>query len=415
MSRVLSELLAAEEPMFKMAIKQLEHASGNTSVDVRLTAEIVGKVHMKTRALGLDPNDTTGAELYNALLNLARKHDEFLATRIGSDDSGDVKVLLPRIKETVEAMNVPKKAWLLKHSVAKRLLIATPPRNVMKQLGYRSLESMIKREPVGEIFGAMRFIETNEWLDKFVSKYAKLKPADFEMRNIEIIHFDPEKWGSSAVEFVHDKKHNIAHLKEVGVIMMLPMPAKNMPGITLTVLPLLLHYINEIRLYSSFFKSQQVGASFGEVLVETLVHDPGKHVSIGGHHVHWRVIHQHFGKNRGKHPEVFEPHIEPEDLVWKKAEEALYKLEPALHFWFDTDFVGVMFEDQTVSFNLMDLAVSYVNKLPYGNHSVKHMRDSLWNEVYLRYIGEEAIENQIIKQLHNKVAEPDMFALKGIL
>ena len=411
MSRLLSELLAAEEPLFSMAIKQLEHASGNASVDVRLTAEIVGKVHIKMRSLGLDPRDTTGAELYRALYNLIKQHDHFLAKRIGGEDPEDVQKMLFRIRETVEALDVPKKAWLLKHSVAKRLIKATPPKKVMKQLGYRSIDSMIKREPMGEIYGAMRFVESQEWLDKFVAKYKVLKPTDFETRDIEIITFTSEKWGNTAAEFVRAKKHNITHLKELGVIMMLPMPLQRMSGITITALPLLLHYINEIRLYSSFFKSQQVRSNFSQILVDTLVADPGKHAAVAGQHIHWRVIHRHFGSSERDHPDIFEPHVEPEDLLWRKTEETLYRLEPALHFWYDIEYVGVVFDGRPISFNLMDMAVSYVNDLAYGSQSVHHLRDSIWNEIYLRYVGEKAIENQVLKQLNTETLEPDMVAL----
>lgn len=54
MSRLISELLGATEPMFSIAVKQLEQVSGKPGVDVRLTAEIIGLVQLKTRELGLD-------------------------------------------------------------------------------------------------------------------------------------------------------------------------------------------------------------------------------------------------------------------------------------------------------------------------------------------------------------------------
>lgn len=417
MSRVLSELLNAEEPLFSLAIKQLEQASGNPSVDVRLTAEIVGKVHMKMRALGLDPKDTTGGELYRALFNLVQMHDRFLAERIGCLDAEDVEAVLVRLKDVLDALDVPKKAWVLKHSVAKRLLKATPPKKVMKQLGYRSVDSMIKREPVGELFGAIRLVESQEWQDSFVRKYKNLHPTDFETREIEVVYLDPTKWGDLPTEYVLHKRHNITHLKETGTIVMMPMPEKRMPGITITVLPLLLHYVNEIRLYSSYFKSQQVKPDFAQIIIHTLIRDPGKHAAVGGQHVHWRVIHRHFGTPNYDHPEIFEPHVEPDDLLWRRAEETLYRLEPALHFWYDMEYVGVVFDGRQVSFNLMDMAVSYVNRLAYGKQSVHHLRDSLWNEIYMRYMGEKVIERQVLKQLDNETIEPDVLAigLKGEL
>ena len=68
-----------------------------------------------------------------------------------------------------------------------------------------------------------------------------------------------------AEEFVRKKRHNITHLKELGVILMLPTSLEKLPGITITAMPLLFHYINEIRLYSAFFKLQQVKPNFGKM------------------------------------------------------------------------------------------------------------------------------------------------------
>jgi hypothetical protein len=415
MSRLLSELLAAEEPLFSMAIKQLESAAGNTSVDVRLTAEIVGKVHMKVRSLGLDPRDTTGPELYRALFNLTAQHDLFIARRIGIDDPYDVQAVLSRIAETAAALDVPKTAWVLKTSVAKRLLRQTPPKNVMKQLGYRSVDSMIKRESIGELFSAMRFLENKSWLDKFILKYKDLRPSDFETKHIQVIHMHTEKWGKSALGYVQESRHNVTHLKELGIVAILPLPILRMRGLSIITLPLVLHYINEIRVYTSFFKSQQVRANFGKILVETLVDDNGHHAQVAGQHIHWRVIHRHFGGD-SKAAEIFEPHIEPDDLIWRKTEETLFRLEPALHFWYDVEYVGVLFDNKAVSFNLMDMAVSYANNMSYGEHSVHHLRESIWNEIYLRYVKEQAIEKNVLSQLQQNT-ELNIIALglKGSL
>lgn len=415
MSRLLSELLAAEEPLFGMAIKQMEQVSGDTSVDVRLTAEIVGKVHMKMRSLGLDPSDTSGPELYHALFNLVRQHDDFIAKRIGISDNQDVKEVISRVSELVLALDIPTTAWVLKPSVAKRLLKKTPPKRVMKRLGYRSIDSMIKRESVHELFAAMRFIESKKWLDDFIAGYEKLTPSDFETRQIQIVQMSTDKWGDSAMHFVQQNRHNITHLKEVGAVAILPLPIERISGITLITLTLLLHYINEIRVYSSFFKSQQMKADFARTIVSTLVHDPGKHAKVGNQQIHWRVVHRHFGSVHTTTPDIFQPHIETEDLLWRKTEEVLYRLEPALHFWYDIEYAGVLFGDRPVSFNLMDMVVSYVNNAAYGNQSVQHMRDSIWNEIYLRYVREQAVEKQVLKQLQQTNDEIDMvaFGVKG--
>lgn len=414
MSKYMSDLLRADEPMFTMALKQLEQATGDQSVDVRLTAEITGKAHLKMRELGLDPKDTTGIELYHALLALVKKHDEFLAKKIGVDDPSDVQKLMPKIKKIIGQTDVPKKVWVLKASVAKRLLKAMPPKRVMKHLGYKSVDSMIKREPIAELYGSLRFAEEPAWLNAFLQKYKKLQPSDFETRDIEIVLMDSHKWGSLTKDFVHKKRHNLTHLKELGVILMLPMPIKKMHGITITVLPLLLHYLNEIRLYSSFFKLQQVKPNFGDIVVDTLIADPDEHAVMAGQKIHWRVIQRYFGKLESEyHPEMFEPHVQPEDLHWRKAEEVLFRVEPALHFWYDMDYVALLYDGRPLTFNLMDLAISYVNDLPYENRAVYHFRESLWNEIFIRYLGQQTLENQVLKQLDNEMIAPEALLVQS--
>jgi hypothetical protein len=412
MSRIISELLAATEPMFSIAIRQLEQASGKPGVDVRLTAEIIGQVQQKTIDLKLDPKDTTGKELYSALLNRFRKDDEHLAALIGGKNAYDVQDLMPKMKSAIEAVKTPKKCWVLKKSVAKEFLRNTPPPNIMKKLGYRSIDSMLKNENIFEIYGALRFAEGPEWLNTFDEHYTTIKPSDFEERDIEIIAMPADRWADMAESFVHKKRHNITHLKELGVILMLPVKLENMPGVTMTVMPLLLHYINEIRLYSAFFKLQQVKPDFAEIIINTLIADPDDAAVMAGQKIHWRVIQRYFGKLENEyHPEIFEPHVQPEDLHWRRAENILYELDPKLGWWRDLDYVGVMHAGRPVVFNLMDVALSYSNNTPYSNRAIFHFRESLWNELFMRYMGEKTLEQQVLQQLNNSMIDPGIIPI----
>src|SRR5690606_6473665 len=145
-----------------------------------------------------------------------------------------------------------------------------------------------------------------------------------------------------------------------------PMRAEKMRGLPLKTLPLLFHYINEIRLYSAFFKLKSTHPHFGAEVVDTLIADPAKTAVMAGHHVHWRVIQRYFGKLDGeKHPEAFEPHVQPEDLHWRKAEEVLYELDPHMQFWRDLDYVALNDKKHPVALNLMDVAFGYSNEVPY--------------------------------------------------
>lgn len=400
MCKALAEFLGVENPLFLVGVHQLEAASGNPGNDVRLYAEIIRKSHQKIRELGLDPKDTTVEELYHALQELVKKHDGFLARRLGAKDPMDVEDVLERIVIFVNKLKIPKSVWALKPASAKRMIKLTPPKKVMRQLGYRSIDSMLRREPIGELYVAMRFVESQEWLQSFTRKYKHLSPSDFETRDIDFILLDPTKWGVTAETYAKKQRHNITHMKEMGVIALLPLPMERRRGITIAVLPLLLHYLNEVRMYSTFFRTQQVRPDFGETIVKTLIYDPRGHVKVAGYDVHWRTIQRYFGSHRGhKLPDFFEPHVQAEDLFWRKAEEILYRIEPALHFWKDMDYVAVKEGETIVSFCLTDGAVNYLNQLPFGMHVVHQFRASLWSELFIRYIGQPAIEYQIMQQL----------------
>lgn len=412
MSRHLSALLGTPATLFTSDLKRLEKASGETSADVRLHAEIVAQAQLKIRELGLDPADTTPKELYHALIGLIGRHDEFLAGRIGSDDPADVAALLPKIRQTALQLTQPKTAWVLKPAVAKRLLKAQPPKALQKSLGYKSLDSMLKREPVAELFAGLEMVQSAAWLKKFRAAYAELTHMDFETRPIEIRQLEGTKWQAAAKQYVARRRHILLTVRELGTVVVLPVPLKRLPGLTITLLPQLLYHLNEIRLYSSFYKSHQMQPGLGATIAASLAADEGNHVRLAGHKVHWRVVQRHFGQS-GRYPEALEPHVQPEDISWRKTEELLFKLEPALHFWHALDFVAVRTSGEPVSLNLMDNALNYLNKLPYGRRTYQHFRDGLWNELYARYMALPVLESHVIQQLDRDETHPLVLAMRG--
>ena len=409
MAKILRDLLDAEEPIFSLSLQQLERASGHGGVDARLIGEIAEKFHDRVVKLGLDKQDTTDKELYSALLARIADDNVRVTKLIGGSDPDDVRAMVPLIVEAVENMKINRSCWVLKRSVAKRLLKTMPPKKLMKHLGYRSVDSMLKHENIDEIYTALRFSEGGEWLNEYNELFKAVKPSDFETRDISIVIMDHDKYVDLAEHFVEKKLHNITHTKEMGVIVVVPMRAERMKGITLKSLPLIFHYLNEIRLYSAFFKLKQVEKNFGETVVETLIADPGNAVQMAGQYVHWRVIQRYFGKMKDEsHPEAFQPHVHPEDLHWRHAEEMLVKLDPEMKFWHDMDYVGKMCaDDQPITYNLMDVSLAYSNSEPYENRYVYHFRESLWNEIFMRYMGQKNLEDSILKQLDNDMIAPE--------
>lgn len=412
---ILADLLNAKEPLLNLALRQLEDYTHRPGVDAALIGEMVQKANTRARQLGLH-GDYTGRELYQALINRVEEDNARLAKKIGGKNPDDLYEMIPLIKEAVAGIDMPRNAWVIKEEVAREMLRKMPPPNIMKLLGRRKVEALLKQEDLYEVYGALRFAEDGDWLNEFIELYKDLTPGDFETRQIKVVSYDAKKWGDIAEHFIEKKLHNITHLKELGVIMTMPVTKDSSmsgKGITLKVMPLLLHYYNEIRLYSAFFKMIKGKANFGELVVDTLIADTPNTSLIDGEEVNWRVIQRYYGKLPDEsHPEMFEPHVHPEDLHWRKAEDIIYEYDPEMKFWQDMDYVGVIKDGDIVTLNLMDVALSYANGLEYQDRYIYHFRESLWNEIFIRYMGRANLEDRILMRLDNEMIRPKEIKLK---
>ena len=204
MTRVLSELLGAKEPEFRLGIRQLERAGGSPSADIRLSAELQQAVQAALRDLGLDPGDTTGPELYSALMARAKQDNGVIRELLGAGaDDADLTLKIQRL---LSKLDVPKKSFALKSSVAKRLLKKNPPKKAMKQLGYRSIDSMLKHESVAQLYGAAAITENATWHRQLLSSYKQLGATDFESRDITIVAPLNKRWEKLALDYVGEVK-----------------------------------------------------------------------------------------------------------------------------------------------------------------------------------------------------------------
>lgn len=68
MTHYLQSVLDIDSSLLTSGLDKLEKSTGNSGVDTRLIADILGKAHNVMRSLGLDTADTTGHELYHSLI-----------------------------------------------------------------------------------------------------------------------------------------------------------------------------------------------------------------------------------------------------------------------------------------------------------------------------------------------------------
>ena len=416
MTKFLRDLLDAEEPVFTEAIRQLEQTTGRAGADTKLIGDITAKAHESMRSLGLNPAASTGEEVYQALLGRVETDMQRLTRIIGATDSEDVHHLVPYMIDAANGVRFNRKVFVLKHDKAKDLLRQMPPKQLLAKLGYEDVEAMFAGEDFDEIYTALRFSEGPEWLTDYNELFKTVTVDDYEERDLRIIHMNHDKYVDLAEHFVQKKLHNVTHTKEMGTIVVVPMHARKMRGLVLKTLPLLLHYMNEVKLYSTFFKLQSAKPHFGETVVNTLIADPGTGSQLVGKRVHWRVIQRYLGRHKEDSIDkvAFEPHVQPEDLHWRRAEDLLYQIDPELEFWKDRDYVGLNYDGFPVAFNLFDVSFAYSNKESYEGRYAYHFRESLWNELFVRYMGFKNLSDQVLAQLDNDMIAPEKLPVKKV-
>jgi len=418
MAKFLSDLLDAEEPIFTQALHQLEEVSGRAGADVRLIGDITAMAHENLRELGLNPAASTGEEVYYALLGRVESDIKRLVRILGADEarSEEVQYLVPFMIEAANKVKFNRRVFVLKRERAKDLLRQMPPKQLMKHLGYDDIEKMFENEDFDEIYTALRFSEGAEWLIQYNELFKQITPEDYEERDLRIVQMNHDKYVDLAAHFVQKKLHNVTHTKEMGIIVVVPMRVRKMRGLALKTLPLLLHYMNEVKLYSTFFKLKSKKPNFGKTVVETLIADPGTGSQMVGKRVHWRVIQRYLGKHKEESVDkvAFEPHVQPEDLHWRRAEDLLYEIDPELKFWKDRDYVGLNYDGFPVAFNLFDVSFAYSNKESYQGRYAYHFRESLWNEIFVRYMGFKNLANQVLEQLDNDMIAPEKLPVTAV-
>ncbi len=408
MTRFLSHALQATEPFFRHGLRKLEAASGHPSHDIRFSTEVIHASKAKMLELGLDPTDTTPEELYHALQQRVVEDDSrlnrTLRTRAATHVSAEAEVVSGMI-HALQELPDSKRCYALKGSVLKAMVKKQPPKKAMKALGYRSLASFLKHESPVLILSAAWLTEDMGWKNKLLSQYQKLRPSDFENRSISLVQPTSKKWRSLAESTVAERRHNLLSFKELGAVVFLPLSHTAPAGSTTVSISLALHELNEIRASSTFLKLCQVRPDFG-VLVKSVVQDEAQlNDEMLDKPVKWNLIQRYYARMvHHDNEQIFEPHLQFEDIAWHPIERTLSAIEPRFAFWHGTAHLGVLHGEKPVSMNVIDAALNHCNQLPYQQRVSQYFQQSMWHELQLRYLHHESVEQSVMRQLQPEFA-----------
>ncbi len=408
MTRYLSESLQAPEPFFRLSLKRLENMNGNPSSDIRLSTAVLHETQTKLTDLGLDPLNTTPKELYHVLNERVKADDKQLTRSLRFRAAEHVSAEADIVSGMVHALKTEtqsRQCFAIKSARFKAILKKIPPKKAMKQLGYRSVDSFLKHESVASCLAAAWLTESGAWRNQLMEQYKHSKAADFETRSVLIFEPTAQKWRKLAEQSVEQNKHNILSFKELGAVVLLPLPSDVPPGVVTVSLGLAIHELNEVYADSTYLKLCQVHPNFNELFRNVINSEANLNSKLLYRSVPWHLIQRYYSRlSTELKTELFEPHINSDDMSWQAVEDALTRIEPKLSFWKGSAHLGFLHQHQSVSLNIVDAALNVCNNLPFEKRVTQAFQRSLWNELLLKYLNHDTVEQTVLGQLQPQLA-----------
>ncbi len=425
----LAKILRTQTGVVLDLEQRLEKETGKKEVMEKIVEENEILVHRTLEELGCSPANQKAEKVYQSLIMRLKHLDDHLYNFLDKPDLSKMSNVCGKLCDV--ALNLSKgmanespsinsgqsktTGFFIKKDKAAELLENFPPQNLLDHFGYKSTKELIDKEGFSSVFSALRFAQDADWMHNFFDKaYGSLTAEDFEEREVELKVLETQ-WLNVAEKFLDKKYHNVSHLKELGIIFVIPLTIDT-EGETLRLFTLILHYLNEVPFYSRLFRKFSFEEGFSAKLKSLLRGDvPEGQVPENS----FRIVQRYLAKDNKEDFRLFEPHINPEVEHWYKAEGDLAKLGSlpgaeghTFGYWQGLDFVGDFFPrpadlsakasasvagDELVSFDLIDLVMSLVKKgeIKY----LYHQQEALWNKIFIEYLGREKVEELVAENI----------------
>lgn len=406
-SKIAKLLRMPDESVLVDLFEKMSKVTGKKNVAEKIYEENQSVVGQRLGDLGITEDKADSQYVEAELLRKTREADEGLHNFLGNPDYNSQDGCKKLIEVILGAKSEREKGFFLKEAKMRDFLFLNPPQNTVKALGYKNIKEALEKENVYHVFAALRFAENERWLNHFFFRpYHDLLADSFEERDVRV-EVLPEKWGKIGVEYVGKKLHHISHLKEAGLVFVIPASQEGYSGQTLENFTLIFHYLYEIEFYSRIFRKYAGLPDFGGKIVNLLTADVSS-LPLPKEGVIWRIIPRYLAKLNESDPRLFEPHINSEPLHWLKAEGDIDKLaeknpQIGLSFWRGIDdFVGEIFHagrrgDDVVSFDLIDNLI-FLSRGGIGKY-LYHQQEALWNKIFIEFAGLEKMEEILTEKL----------------
>ena len=402
----IAQILRTDKDAIRILEEKLSATTGKKNVMDKISEENEAIMRNRLDDLGLGRN-VFAKEIYDALISKIEADNHLLFEALSRPDITE-EISCNHVLRVAKEIAGSPTGFFIKKEKAIEFLKNQPPKKIIQSLGYKNIDELIEKEDIHAVYSALRFLEDVDWLNNvFFKQYEILKPSDFEEREI-ILEILDKKWAAATESFIKKKHHNISHLKEMGLVFVVPVML-GISGELMRMFMLVLHYLNEIPFYSDLFKKFAADEkTFAKNFISLLRGDTIDERLPKSDKSQWLIIQRYLAKDDENDWRLFEPHLNPEALHWEKAERLLVKTGEMLNgfstdlsFWQNLNWVGDYFKTDTgidvlVSFNLIDTSMSLVKEKELTKY-LYHHQESLWNKIFIEFFGEEKME-EIMKE-----------------
>jgi hypothetical protein len=412
MPKAIASLIGSQEPVAAEAIAKLEQMTGYHGEDIHVLAEMEAAARRHISVLGLDPSDTRGRELYYALIGRYHVDNSHLEDILGVKAGDSTPKRLKIAVEFSSHARVSRDIWVVKHTVAKELLRQHPPRKLMKLLKYRSVESMLKRGNISQIYALLPCVESPRWLSVFWKMHTKLQANQFETKKAEVIIIPTTIASKLGV-----KGTVLTTAPQLGVVALWPTSVVARVGV-LGLSARLLQAIGSLHGTNTYLKLQQFQPNFGDMLAKTWTTKDVPGIYLDNLAVPWRSLHAHYGKcPASQHPTALEPHIQAEDLFYQSPAQAIANIFSLGQWWAQSEKLAALYKSGPVSMNLIDVSANYAYGLSYRKRKFAAFQSECLDELLHRYLAHQAVEEYLLGQLEktaNKSKSNELFKVGSI-
>lgn len=385
MSRLISDILQTDHVALHRQLQEYEYQSGKPSHDSRLISDIRVRAKKSVEDLGLDASNVAAKEVYFGLKEQARRHNTILSAKIGISEVMTPQEMVDRCVRWVDASLGANHVWTIKHSLVKSWLKKQPPKALMKQLGLKSVDSMLKRNNACELYTLAKEVEKPEWTTKFMQQLKKLSPSDFDARPVDMITVDSARIeklrGSSFVA-----TRTITPCYETGSIVIVR-PEHRYHLDVLTTVVALLEVMSDMKKHSAYFRAISVRSDFPHQVTAVITRGLSRASAVIMKR-NWNSVYRYMVGNEVVSLADEHPHLSDDDFSSDPTHVVLAALIPDFAFWSSTDYVFfVDKEGHHVSLHLLDVATNAANKQSFEDRYSGYGRTRLRDELEARYLA----------------------------